>query len=581
MQGDETEADGAEGDNREEEDGQQGDEEPEELPPASRNVLMQARPEVFATFEVLTLIGVALYVHQTPRPSKWPLRLHCSSLDCFNLQAELHGSMDLGTHPCDDFYQYVCGHWAEKHGSFEDQFRYLEAKVYWAANAKVRERADLYPDASKPLSTTDKVIMSYVACVEVQDKNIDVPWIIDRVLFVGKEKPGHFLVPTGGKQRSSEVLSMLITLAMDYDLDVLFEMSLAPDDGFENRSVLTVGHSASLLRWKRHRERYLTPESMARCVESFVNVMSCDCALDKGTAAAVVAIDSEVTTKMAAAGAFTTTATGRRFHLSEVPSTRARVWERIVRKNLQATVREADFEGATNEELKPPVAGKRHVSEGSASKWNLTDEDIEVYASDPKIFGLVDESLLLNPDLHVRYFVAFHVVRALVPFASHRLTRLLFSDDNVTAILLYSADVCAMAASKLTSFALASYIFQDVLSPRRVQLAQDQVEAIRNETLGSLSWLGQSGQKTAHERLSSLRSLVAWPKRLNATDAMDVYFAVLPDFRGYYVELYLDSVATLRRRERARLLLLAAGDAAKGDNGTRVADGSTMFEGLR
>ncbi|KAH9382240.1 hypothetical protein HPB48_017937 [Haemaphysalis longicornis] len=87
---------------------------------------MQARPEVFATFEVLTLIGVALYVHQTPRPSKWPLRLHCSSLDCFNLQAELHGSMDLGTDPCDDFYQYVCGHWAEKHGSFEDQFRYLE-----------------------------------------------------------------------------------------------------------------------------------------------------------------------------------------------------------------------------------------------------------------------------------------------------------------------------------------------------------------------------------------------------------------------------------------------------------------------
>lgn len=139
------------------------------------------------------------------------------------------------------------------------------------------------------------------------------------------------------------------------------------------------------------------------------------------------------------------------------------------------------------------------MREGSSSKWNLSDEHVEVYASDPKIFGLVDESLSLHPDLHVRYFVAFHVVRALAPFASHRLTRLLFSDDNVTAAMLYAADVCAMASSKLTSFALANFVFQDVLSPRRVQLAHDQVsDVVTTCSIDTTTVLGCVG--SLHER---------------------------------------------------------------------------------
>ncbi|KAL3198151.1 hypothetical protein MRX96_014493 [Rhipicephalus microplus] len=205
------------------------DDQPEDFEPPTRNVLLRARPRVFAVFELLTLVVVVVYVYYNPKPWPWSLQLSCASLECFNVQAELHSSMDLSAEPCDDFYQYVCGHWAEGHPRYQDQFRYLESKVYMKVNDKLRERSEGLPLPSKPLSTSDKAVLSYVACTEVLRRSIDVPWLIDSLLFLGKDKPVHFLATSGSKNASSEALATLISLAMDYDLDVLFEVVLTPD----------------------------------------------------------------------------------------------------------------------------------------------------------------------------------------------------------------------------------------------------------------------------------------------------------------------------------------------------------------
>ncbi|KAH8031695.1 hypothetical protein HPB51_020074 [Rhipicephalus microplus] len=105
------------------------DDQPEDFEPPTRNVLLRARPHVFAMFELLTLVVVVVYVYYNPKPWPWSLQLSCVSLECFNVQAELHSSMDLSAEPCDDFYQYVCGHWAEGHSRYQDQFRYLEVSM--------------------------------------------------------------------------------------------------------------------------------------------------------------------------------------------------------------------------------------------------------------------------------------------------------------------------------------------------------------------------------------------------------------------------------------------------------------------
>ncbi|XP_070396881.1 endothelin-converting enzyme 1-like [Dermacentor albipictus] len=539
-----------------------------EFPPPTRNVLLSARPQVFAAFQLLTLVAVAAYAYWNPKPRRLPLQMSCASLDCFNVQAELHSSMDLSAEPCDDFYQYVCGHWAEGHPRYQDQFRYLEAKVYMKANDRVRERFEHLLEPSKPLSTSDKAVLSYVACAEVLRRSIDAPWLIDSLLFMGEDKPGHFLATSGSKNASAEALATLVSLAMDYDLDVLFEVVLAPDSNSQGRSVVSVGHSASLLRWKRHRERYLTAESTARCVRQFVSVMTCDCNRDSSLTAALVAMDAQVTAKMAVSAA-TSAGRGARLRFRDIPSAYAGVWRRAVRDNLRAAFEGGDEDDGSANEPSPKPSGTRGLR--GRQPWNLTGDSV-LYASDPRLFSLVDETLTLHPESHVRFYIAFQVVRALAPFASYRLTESLFSDDNATAVYLYVADACTAAASKLTSFALATAVFQHVLSERRVKLAYEQVDALRNETMASLSWLEESEQEAARKRLSSLRSLVAWPEWLNSNDALDAYFAGMPDFRGYYVEVYLDSVKALRKRQKARLLLPRAAGVRE-DNATGLLAG--------
>ncbi|XP_037524433.1 uncharacterized protein LOC119401605 [Rhipicephalus sanguineus] len=92
------------------------------------------------------------------------------------------------------------------------------------------------------------------------------------------------------------------------------------------------------------------------------------------------------------------------------------------------------------------------------------------------------------------------------------------------------------------------------------------------------SWLAQPDRRSALQRLSSLKSMVAWPSRFNDStgSAVDQFLAHLPDFRGYYVEIYLDAVSAIRNREMAQLLDRTPGSK---DKIAREEDGP--FPGMR
>ncbi|XP_075529858.1 neprilysin-1-like [Dermacentor variabilis] len=206
-----------------------------ELPPPTRNMMMSIRVEAFACIEMITIVGVAAYVFLTPPPERALRNVTCLNLSCFNLGEELYMAMDLRSNPCDDFYQYTCGRWAEYHPEYEDQFRYLEARVYRTANEKLRERLEKLPPPDKPLSGTDKAALSYLACVEVQTRHIDVPWKIAELLFMratGEGGSASLLEPTTGKLASrGAALRFLVSLALDLDIDVLFKPRRSQERG--------------------------------------------------------------------------------------------------------------------------------------------------------------------------------------------------------------------------------------------------------------------------------------------------------------------------------------------------------------
>ncbi|KAJ0176268.1 hypothetical protein K1T71_008442 [Dendrolimus kikuchii] len=79
----------------------------------------------------LAIVMTVLYVKQKRHKA---IRI-CESKECLRSAANLALSMDKTANPCDDFYKYVCGNWANDHPrpdsySSYDWFRDKETKVY-------------------------------------------------------------------------------------------------------------------------------------------------------------------------------------------------------------------------------------------------------------------------------------------------------------------------------------------------------------------------------------------------------------------------------------------------------------------
>lgn len=564
-----------------------------DLPPATRNLMMSVRVEAFAAIEFLVIAGVAAYVFLTPPAERSPFNVTCAGLKCYNFGRELYRAMDVRTDPCDDFYQYTCGGWEESHPDHEDQFRYLEDRVYLTANEKLREHMASLPPPNKPLSSTDKATLSYLACVEVQIRHIDVPWKITELLFQqgkGEDRTGggSLLDPTIGRLATPQAaLQLLVALALNLDIDVLFKIFMAPDPRSDSRRIVSVAHSESLLKWMRHRDQLTTPEATATCIRQFINILSTEYALRADLAAALVKMDVEVTTKMAAAAALSLGA-GVYVTFAQVPSLEAPTvsppvdtegrrssYQDIVQNITDSPDGRANSTNGTGEE-NPWLAA---FNAALGDKGNL-NADEPLFAADPRLFALTREVLERYPTRHVRYYAAFHVVRQLAPYTSYRLVDALFSPENQTAAMVYYADACAAAASRLTSFALASYVFQNLVPQPSIQAAYSQLDALKNRTASfASSWLAQPDQPWALQRLNTIKSLVAWPARLNGSSeaAVDQFLAQLPDFRGYYVEIYLDAVAAIRNHEKAQLL-----DRSNGSVENKIArEEDGPFPGLR
>lgn len=535
-----------------------GDDDDSDVEPPTRNLMMSVRVEALAVLELVVIAGVAAYVFFTVPPDRMPWNASCADLSCYNLAMELYTAMDLRLNPCDDFYLYACGRWADSHPDDEDQFRYLEGRVYRTANEKLRERMASLPAPDKPLSTLDKAAISYLSCIEVHTRRIDVPWKINELLFNASHSGVSSLSQT--IRNPQEMLDLLVSLALNLDIDILFKIRLAPDPRNESRRIVSVAHSESLLKWKRHREQLLSPQALADCIRSFVNVLSGDNnAPREKVAAALVKMDVDVTTKMAASAALS------------LGSDSFVTFGQITA--LEAT-------GSSDSNVNGAAGGADNwwlsaFNAALGDKGNVSADE-PLYAADASLFALTRELLAGYPAQQLDFYVRFHVVRYLAPYTSYRLVEALFAPENHTAVTVYYADACAYAASRLTSFALATYVFKDIVPQSRIEAAYNKLKALKNKTgSAASSWTGQPS--LVEERLGALSSLVAWPSRLNSSgDSVDQFLAHLPDFRGYYVEIYIDAMAAIRNREKAQLLDRTAGAGTK-----IVREEDSPFPGLR
>ncbi|CAH2230124.1 jg19597 [Pararge aegeria aegeria] len=89
---------------------------------------------LFILILLLLCLAVAMTVLYVKQKRNKPIRI-CHTKECLRSAANLALSMDTTTNPCHDFYQYVCGNWADEHPRPDayrsyDWFREKQNKVY-------------------------------------------------------------------------------------------------------------------------------------------------------------------------------------------------------------------------------------------------------------------------------------------------------------------------------------------------------------------------------------------------------------------------------------------------------------------
>ncbi|CAF4857091.1 unnamed protein product [Pieris macdunnoughi] len=111
----------------------------------------------------LFITMTVLYVKQKRhRPA-----IVCESKECLRSAANLALSMDRSADPCYDFYQYVCGNWAEEHPRPDayhsyDWFRDKQTKVYTVVRDFLSRNTSLQP---KPVQQAKDL---YTSCMDTE-----------------------------------------------------------------------------------------------------------------------------------------------------------------------------------------------------------------------------------------------------------------------------------------------------------------------------------------------------------------------------------------------------------------------------
>ncbi|XP_055544636.1 neprilysin-4-like [Wyeomyia smithii] len=172
----------------------------------------------------------------------------CHTMECLRAAAAFKQSMDLAVDPCEDFYSYVCGNWADDHPRPEEQESYdwfteRQIKIYRNIMAHLGTNASR--SDPKPVSQSKAM---YRSCLNHDARKQEGFRAVSKYMR-GLGLPA---IPTllNQSRSSSETyeldwISSVARIRRKLGLNVIIGFDIVPDYRDSNRNRLTFGYSSS------------------------------------------------------------------------------------------------------------------------------------------------------------------------------------------------------------------------------------------------------------------------------------------------------------------------------------------------
>ncbi|XP_064485268.1 neprilysin-1-like [Ornithodoros turicata] len=469
-----------------------------------------------ASFCVSTIAGSLIYASLflfVPYLVTNTLFPTCFSPDCYNFPRELAMAMEPRADPCKDFYRFVCGRWSTVHPVDANQFARLQRKIFFSLYDEIHQ-ADKTPVPQS--SAVEKSALGLRICEEIfsyREDNID-----DLQAFL---KTQNLSWPDVSHASPYDALEALIALGLDWDIHLLFQMKLVPNFKQDDRLLLSLSQSSSLVLWFQHRVTRLPGSLLGDAIVKIAHMLGSTDEDYSKLVETIVLMDTDLMSMYLQTGEKEVLGYAKYGDLgnlshSRIPASR---WINGINQHLPEGVH-----------VKPDselyLIGTSYMS--------VTARFLSKYEKFPHL---------------VRLLFGWHVVRSLIPITSYSMAKILITETLDTQMAVYFLETCVGRVSDIAPFALAHYYFNKFLPSITLRTVDALVNNIRETSLNgfrNLSWMEEQTRREATNKLASLHKIVAFPKDLSSRLDIDAYYSYLPEFKPPFLRTYLlASKATL------------------------------------